>query len=295
MRTKRIQKARRTGRSAGVGTITILLGIATLAACAGTPPLPQTRSVITMTGERVQADPEAMVEVDRWLRPQLFEIERNPDMVRLLQEDRPLYPWQTLEILDETAQLTVQRGQGDAETPFQLYAHFRLMAETGGLAPWLPEAVPGAGEDGVEGPVAEGFELERMILRRISDVWLLGRAVFDTTPYGPLDELLYATEAGFLDEFILTTQRDRFEAEAVAHFEANPERAEAFRAWFIRVFERPGPGFMDEPSGAPADDPPGDDPPVDALSADLAAELSAELSPDLSADLPEVRPGSPSR
>jgi len=253
MRTKKIQITRRIGGNRGVGAVSLLLGLATLAACAGTPPLPQTRSVITLTGERVQADPEAMVEVDRWLRPQLAEIERNPDfLIRLLQEDRPLYPWQTLEITGDTAQLSVQRGQGDAETPFLLYAHFHLMAEKGELARWLPEAVPEAGEDGQAGPVAEGFELERLILRRISAVWLLGRSVFDTTPYGPLDELLYANEAGFLDEFILTSQQDRFEDEATAHFEATPDRAEAFRTWFMRVFERPGPGFMDEPADDPA-------------------------------------------
>ncbi|TVP46512.1 MAG: hypothetical protein EA350_06930 [Gemmatimonadales bacterium] len=269
MRTKRIQKARRSVGTRGVGAMSFLLAMATLAACAGTPPLPQTRSVITLTGERVQADPEAMVEVDRWLRPQLAEIERNPDLVRVLQEDRPLYPWQTFEILDGTAQLTVQRGQGDAETPFRLYAHFRLMAETGELARWLPEAVPET-EDGRAGPAAEGLELERLILRRISDVWLLGRSVFDTTPYGPLDELLYSNEAGFLDEFILTTQRERFEEEATAHFEANPDRAEAFRAWFMRVFERPGPGFMDgaadEPGAEPADEP-GAGPAADPMAA----------------------------
>lgn len=278
MRTNRIESERSTWVSRARGAVLLLFGIATLAACAGTPPLPQTRSVITMSGERVQADPEAMVEVDRWLRPQLAEIERNPDfLIRLVQEDRPLYPWQNLEITGDTAQLAVQRGQGDAETPFLLYGHFRLMAETGDLAPWLPEAVPEAGEEGQAGPVAEGLELERLILRRISDVWLLGRSVFDTTPYGPLDELLYANEAGFLEEFILTTQRDRFEEEAAAHFDANPDRAEAFRGWFMRAFERAGPGFMDEPAEEPAGEP-GD-----------------ETGEETAGDVPGVSPGSPSR
>lgn len=229
-------------RLPGTALVAGLLGVMTLAACAGTPPLPQTRSVITLTGERVQADPEAMVEVDGWLRPQLEDIERKGDRIRLLQEERAVYPWQTLEITADTARLSVQRGQGDAETPFLLYAHFRLMAEEGALERWLPEAVP------EEGPVAEGVDLERLILRRIADVWLLGRSVFDTTPYGPLDELLYANEAGFLEEFMLTSQPERFEAEAAAHFAANPERGEAFRSWFLRTFEREGPGFLEGPT-----------------------------------------------
>jgi hypothetical protein len=245
----------------GTALVVGLLGVGILAACAGTTPLPQTRSVITLTGERVQADPEAMVEVDAWLRPQLEDIERKGDRIRLLQEERPVYPWQTLEITGDTAMVSVQQGQGDAETPFLLYAHFRLMAEEGGeaLAPWLPEAVP------EEGPAAEGFELERMILRRIADVWLLGRSVFDTTPYGPLDELLYANEAGFLEEFMLTSQPERFEAEAEAHFSANPERREAFRRWFLQTFEREGPGFLQEPASSVPDGSEGSAPP-EALS-----------------------------
>lgn len=228
-------------RVPGTALVTGLLGVVTLAACAGATPLPQTRSVITLTGERVQANPEAMVEVDAWLRPQLEDIERKGDRIRLLQEERPVYPWQTLEITGDTATLSVQQGQGDAETPFLLYAHFRLMAEEGELEPWLPEAVP------EEGPVAEGIDLERLILRRIADVWLLGRSVFDTTPYGPLDELLYSNEAGFLEEFMLTSQPERFDAESAAYFAANPERREAFRSWFLQTFEREGPGFLEGP------------------------------------------------
>jgi hypothetical protein len=247
---------RSTRRVPGSGFLAGLLGVVLLAACAGTPPLPQTRSVITMTGERVQAEPEAMVEVDAWLRPQLADVERKGDRIRLLQEDRAVYPWKTLEIRADTALISVQRGQGDAETPFLLYAHFRLVAETGDadLERWLPEAVP------EEGPVATGVDLERLILRRIADVWLLGRSVFDTTPHGPLDELLYANEAGFLEEFMLTSQPERFEAEAASHFAANPERREAFRSWFLRAFEREGPGFLGEPS---AEEPPAEAPPAD--------------------------------
>lgn len=232
--------------------LTLLLG-GVVAGCAGTPPLPQTRSLITITGERVQADPEAMVEVDRWLRPQLDDIERNPGfLIRLLQEDRPVYPWQTLAISADTAQLSVQRGYGDAETPFLIYAHYRLMAERGELNRWLPEAFP------EEGPAAAGLDLERLMLRRIADLWLLGRSVFDTTPYGPLDELLFSNEAGFLDEFIFATQPGRFEAEAEAHFAANPDRADAFRRWFLRAFEAEGPRFVDSPGSEepePADPP----------------------------------------
>jgi hypothetical protein len=192
--------------------------------------------VITVTGARLNADPQAMFEVNEWLRPQLVEIERNPTvLIRVIQDNSTHYPWSTLELTGDTAQVTVQQGQADTETPFLLYAHFRLMAERGAeaLEPWLPEAFEAA-----------GFPLERAILGRIADVWLLGRSVFDTTPFGPLDELLYSREAGFLDEFIYAAQPERFTEEGLAHNAANPDRDAAFRRWFLQVFEREEPGFI---------------------------------------------------
>jgi len=214
--------------------IVSLLGALALGGCAGTPAPPQTRTVVNFTGQRIQADPEAMVEVDKWLRPQLDDIERNPGfLIRLLQEDRTLYPWETLEITGDTAQLSVQRGTSDAETPFLLYAHFRLMSGRPEMERWLPEGVG-----------LEGVPLEVAILERIAQVWLLGRSVFDTSPYGPLDEILYAREGGFLQELVLATQTERFAQERDAYFAEQPEREEAFRSWFLRTFEREGPGFL---------------------------------------------------
>jgi hypothetical protein len=216
-----------------------LAGPVGLAGCGGATPPPQTRPVVTFTGERVQADPEEMVEVDRWLRPQLDDQDRNA-WVRLVQENQASYPWDGLELIgDSLAQISVQQGQGDAETPYILYAHFWLMAERDALETWLPEAAD-----------AEGFALEQAILRRIADVWLLGRAVFDTTPYGPLDEILYAHESGFLDEYMFATQPERFADEREAHFRQNPDREAAFRAWFLQTFESEEPRYLRE--GSPA-------------------------------------------
>lgn len=211
-----------------------LLALGLVAGCGGTQPLPQPRPVVIFTGERIHADPEAMAEVDRWLRPQLEDIERNPDfLIRLLHEDVPVYPWQTLEISGDTAQITIQQAATDAETPYLIYAHYRLMAELGELEEWLPDA-----------PEEDGFELERAILERVADVWLFGRSVYDTQAHGPLDELMYARSAGFLEEFMLATQAERFPDERARYDEENPERREAFREWFSRTFEREGPAYL---------------------------------------------------
>jgi hypothetical protein len=221
----------RNGRAPAAG----LLFVTLLAACGGPPPLPQPRTVIVYTGERLNADPERMAEVDGWLRDQQHEIERDPSfLIRLLREEDAVYPWQTLELVGDTAIISTQRTAADTETPFMSYAHLRLMAERDELERWLPDAAE-----------ARGLELEHAILERTADIWFLGRAVYNTQAYGPLDELLYAREGGFLNELILTTQVDRFEEERTRYFAERPEREEEFREWFQRTFERDGPGFVD--------------------------------------------------
>ncbi len=205
-----------------------------LAACAGELPPPQTRPIILYSGERIRADAERMLEIERWMRPQLDDIEFNPSfLIRVMQEDVSRYPWDTLDVEGDTADIRIQVAAPDAETPYLIYAHYRLMQERGELEEWLPDA---------EG--LEGFEAEREILRRVADVWLLGRAVFDTHPYGPLDELLWAHEFGYLDDFILATQGERFATAAEEYRSRNPGREAEFRSWFERTFEREEPGFV---------------------------------------------------
>lgn len=212
--------------------------------CSSGQPQLQPRSVVNFTGERIQADPDAMAEVETWLRPQLEDIERNPTfLIRLVRDVEPVYPWSGLEITADTAEVTLQTTIQDAETPYLIYAHYRLMHERGELGEWLPE-----------GDELEGLELEQAMLERIADLWLLGRSVFDTQAHGPLDELLYAREAGFLLEFILGSQPERFAAEREAHYQEHPEREEEFREWFLRVFEAEGPRYVS--SGTTAETPP---------------------------------------
>jgi hypothetical protein len=206
-----------------------------LAACGGASTLPPPRSIILFTGVRVQADPDRMEVVDRWIEPQLDEIRRGRDfLIRTLRVERPEYPWQSMEVGRDTARIFVQQAAPDTETPFAVYAHFHMMALRGDLERLLPEASD-----------AEGFELERAIVKRIADLWLYGRAVYAVPPYGPLDELLYASEYGFLDEFILAAQPDdRFGDLRAARLEEEPARWEEFERWFHDTFERDGPGFV---------------------------------------------------
>lgn len=205
-----------------------------LAGCGGQVPIPTTRPIVLYSGERLRADPERMAEVDEWVLAELEEIEFDPSfLIRMAFEDVARYPWDTLDLIADTADIRLQAGASDAETPYQIYAHLRLVQERGELPLWAPEA---------EG--LTGFEAERVILERVSDVWLLGRTVYDTQPYGPLDELLWAHASGYLEDFMVATQGERF-PEAMAAYEANSTtREETFQDWFQRTFEREGPGFL---------------------------------------------------
>lgn len=223
-------------------TLGAVVGLPLLAAgCGGGSSLPPIRPVVVYSGVRVQPDAERMDEVDGWLARQLDEIRRGRGFaIRTLRTEGAEYPWQSLDITGDTARIFVQQIAPDTRTPFAIYAHFQLAARRGELETWLPEAAE-----------AEGFELERAILRRVADVWLLGRSVHSTQPYGPLDELMYANEFGFLDEFILTAQPDRWDERRAEHRETNPERWDEFREWFRATFERDGPGYVRESRGSP--------------------------------------------
>jgi hypothetical protein len=232
-----------------LGLVSALL----LAACASTPAqVPPPRSVVIFSGERIQADRDRMTEVDRWLRMQQEELSRLPELlIRTQSTTTPNYPWADFRIEGDTAVIYLQQIARDAEAPFRTYAHLHYLAERDELEePWVSEENAGA----------TGLQRELAILDRVADIWLLGRSVYDTQAFGPLDEILYAREGGFLREFTLVAQGDRFDEEREAHFEANPEREEEFVAWLERVFERSEPGYMGSPLTVEEEDPDDGDP-----------------------------------
>jgi hypothetical protein len=126
----------------------------------------------------------------------------------------------------------VPRGAQESELVFHIYGHLHLMARMGRLEEWLPEA-----------PEATGYELERAILSRTADAWILGRTVYNISPYGPLDELAYAKDGGYLDAFIFTARPSEFVADRAEWVRANPGAMERYREWFLDTFSREPPGL----------------------------------------------------
>lgn len=212
----------------------VLFGLL-MAGCGTTTSAPQPRSIIVFSGERISPDAERMREADSYLRSQLEDIEANPSfLIRLERQSDAAYPWDTLEMEGDTASISLQRAAVDAETPYLVYAHLHLMDQRGELLEWLPFR---------DEPV-EGLDAEEAILEWVAEVWLLGRSVFDTQAYGPLDEVTYANERGFLRSFILATQPERFADERDAYTEENPDWEEELTAFFQLTFERDGPGYL---------------------------------------------------
>jgi hypothetical protein len=142
------------------------------------------------------------------------------------------YPWEQLNVREDSVTVRVPMGVQDAHLVYQIYGHLHLMVEMGRQEEWLPEA-----------PNAVGYELERAILSRTADAWILGRTVFNTQPYGPLDELAYAKEAGHLDAFVFTARPNEFVSERAAWVRANPGQMERYREWFLDTFSREPPGL----------------------------------------------------
>ncbi len=200
---------------------------------AATPELPRPRTIVIHSGARLRADYDRMREVNEWVTKEQANIAEDPSFlvvaVRVAEE---LYPWEGMEIRGDTVWVRYDARAPDTRLVHEIYGHLHLMARMGRQAEWLPEA-----------PDATGYELERAILKRVSDAWLLGRTVFDTQPYGPLDELMYATENGFLDAFIFTARPNEFAQERAKWAREHPGEAERYRQWFLETFNREPPGL----------------------------------------------------
>lgn len=214
--------------------IGLLTSATLLAACgSGTMAIPAPRPVVIYSGARLNVDRERMEEVNRWVSEEDTNIREDPsfwvydDAVR-----GDVYPWDNMRIQGDSVWVPVPTASPDTRLVFHIYGHLHLMAQMGRQERWLPEA-----------PDAVGYDLERAILDRTADAWILGRTVFNTTPYGPLDELAYAKEAGFLDAFIFTARPDEFAVTRAEWARANPGEMARYREWFLDTFSREPPGL----------------------------------------------------
>ena len=175
-----------------------------------------------------------MMEVNEWFTREQENIVEDPTfMIETPPSTNEVYIWDELEIVEgDTVRTPVNAGAPESRFVHEIYAHLHLMVDMGRQDEWLPGAAD-AGE----------YALERAILARVSDAWLLGRTVFDVAPYGPLDELIYANEAGFLDAFVFTARPSEFALARTEWARANPGESDRYRDWFLETFNRDPPGL----------------------------------------------------
>ena len=210
----------------------LIAGALAAGACATGSMLPAARPLVVRSGARIYADQARLEEIDIWVREQQENIVIDPSfwiITKPTQEET--YPWEGLRISRDTAEVLVYVAAPESGSFVSSYGHFHLMDRMNRLEEFLPEAVG-----------AEGFELERAILARVSDAWLYGRSAFDFAPYGPLDQLLFSNENGYLDAFILTARPEEFEEERGRWLRENPGLEEEYSRWFLETFETEPPG-----------------------------------------------------
>jgi hypothetical protein len=174
-----------------------------------------------------------MDSINAWVLKEQDNITNDPSFLVVTEPtEGDVYPWQGLHISHDTVTVDAPTGSQEPVLIYEIYAHLHLMVSMGRGDEWLPEA-----------PNATGFELERAILSRTADAWLLGRTVYAVAPYGPLDELAYAKEDGFLEPFIFTARPDDFAAERRDWVEAHPGEMERYHNWFLDTFGKEPPGL----------------------------------------------------
>lgn len=217
-------------------------------ACVGPPPIPPARPVINAEGLRLSPPAARMDATAAWVNAQLEEIDVNPGFLISTQfQSTVTYPWESLEIKlnprQDTAAIAVDGLGSDAQTPYMLYAHLKLLEARGELGQWMPG-----------GETLEGLDRELAILARVGESWLYGRSVFSTIAHPVWDEIMYASELGFLRPLVLVARPDEFPQEREAWETEDPGGLERYATWFRRSFDREPPGLRPSPEGAAAGD-----------------------------------------
>lgn len=209
----------------------MVVGLA-LTACGSSGPsrLPEPRPLVIQSGARLNiADHERMRTVYDDVDHLLNVIAEDPTFLIVSEsESRDVYPWETLELLPDTATIRFQRTAPDVQSSYQIYAFLHLMRDEGRIGEFLPNA---AGVD--------DWTFEQAAMAKVADSWLLGRAHFDLAPYPLMDEIIYASEAGYLDELMLARRPGEF---AEARDALDPVAEQAFEAWYRETFGEDPPG-----------------------------------------------------
>lgn len=220
----------RAGRTALIALFAVSAGCA-----ARIQEIPPPRPIVIHSGARLRADHEEMKTVYEWVMNEDNQIAEDPSFWLTVEPvAQETYVWEGLRISEaaDSVFTNLDRTASDAQLAHSIYAHLHLMVEKGRQEEWLPEA-----------PDAVDFDLERAILSRVADTWLLGRTVFDTSPYGPLDELVYAKQGGFFDAFIFTARPAEFATARTEWARENPDAMSQYRDWFLETFNREPPGL----------------------------------------------------
>ena len=214
-----------------LGLTAVVLG--TEACASGAPSVPTPRPIVVHSGARIRADEERMAEINEWLLDAQVTIEEDPSFLLIRESTlEEILPWEGMELGNDSVTVQIPLGGQDATLVYDVYGFLHLMHQMGRQDEWLPEA-----------PDAVGYDLERAIVARIADAWILGRSVFDTQPFGPLDELAYAKDSGYLDAYIFTARPEEFATARTEWARENPGQVDAYREWFLETFNREPPGL----------------------------------------------------
>lgn len=212
----------------------ILGSMALMEACgAATVDVPPPRPIIVHSGARIRPDRDELRLVNQWVTRARETIYEDPSFWVVGNTTvEETYPWENLRISADSVHVQIPLGVREGELVYQIYGFMHLMARLDRPEEWLPEA-----------PDAVGYDLERAIMERVGDAWILARAAFDVQPFAPLDEIAYAKDAGFLDAFIFTARPDEFAVSRGDWVRANPARMEEYRDWFVDTFNQEPPGI----------------------------------------------------
>jgi hypothetical protein len=91
--------------------------------------------------------------------------------------------------------------------------------------------------------------LEERVVDSFIDGWIVSRTLYGGPSFAPLDELVFARQAGLLRPLLASRRDPQLGACAGQWAEANPDRMRSYEAWRKEKF--PAPGEIEEPEAPP--------------------------------------------
>lgn len=201
------------------GTLSALVGLAI-----AVPPAAGQYTIAAPGGETLEFQRDSLLAMRDRSDALYTELQEDPQVLyytsygpELSPDQRELaLPWNAVDVVtDSTAAIVTPGNLREADRAYYNYAVLRMHAV----------------RDDPDVPCDELFEREMVAVRGFLDGWIVARTLFGGPPFPPLDELVFASEAGVLDGYVAASSNRHLGGCLAVWRDEHPAAVERYAEW----------------------------------------------------------------